>query len=242
MCSRWRCPDPRPIGAAALLVAGIASQPARADSDAFDLSAGVLATGGIGWLDRPTPDELTLPRSGQRARYGALSGFVFAGGLTAEARFFRVAGLEIDALLGRDRVAGDVEVDGRPAHLSVSQPALHLAVLGKGVLPLDGISPFVVLGPELVFPGLPDAEADPPLRSVATAERYTLLTAGAGVELTLHENLGLRAPLGLRFSYAPGLGDDLSDRVRALPSDAVITTSEVRYQVLATAGLTMTLL
>jgi len=242
MCSRWRCRDPRLIGASALVLATIASRPARADSDAFDLSAGVVVAGGIGWLDRPSPDELTLPRSGQRVRYGALSGFVFAGGLTAEARFFRVAALEIDALLGRDRVAGDVEIDGEPAHLSAGQTALHLALLGKGVLPLDGISPFFVLGPEFVFPGLPDAEADLPLRSVATAERYTLLTAGAGVELTLHEQLDLRAPLGLRFSFAPGLGDDLADRVRALPSDAVITTSEVRYQVLATAGITMKLL
>jgi hypothetical protein len=77
---------------------------------------------------------------------------------------------------------------------------------------------------------------------VATAERYTLLTAGAGVELALHEKLGLRAPFGLRISYAPGLGDDLADRVRALPSDAVITSSEVRYQVIATAGVTMRLL
>jgi hypothetical protein len=240
MCFRWRYPDPKLVAAAVLLASSLAPRPARAD--VFDLSAGVLAAGGIGWLDRPTPDELTLPRSGQRVRYGALSGFVFAGGLTAEARFFRVAALEIDALLGSDRVGGDVEVDGRPAHLSAGQSALHLAVLAKGVLPLDGIAPFVVLGPEFVFPGLPDVEADPPLRSVATAERYTLLTAGAGVELTLHEKLGLRAPLGLRISYAPGLGDDLSDRVRALPSDAVITTSEVRYQLVATAGITMNLL
>lgn len=240
MCFRWRCPDTRLIGVTALLVVSFGGRTARADT--FDLSAGVLATGGIGWLDRPSPDEFALSRSGQRVRYGALSGFVFAGGLTAEARFLGIAGLEIDALVGKDRVAGDVEIEGRSAQLSAGQTALHLAVLAKGVLPLEGISPFLVLGPEFVFPGLPEVEADPPLRSVATAERYTLLTAGAGVELTLNEGLGLRAPLGLRFSFAPGLGDDLADRVRPLPSDAVITTSEVRYQLIATAGVTINLI
>src|SRR5687768_5636239 len=82
MYSRWRCRDPRLIGAAALVIAASVSRPARADPADFDLAAGVLVAGGIGWLDRPTPDELTLARSGQSVRYGALSGFVFAGGLT----------------------------------------------------------------------------------------------------------------------------------------------------------------
>jgi len=229
------------LGAAALLAVTLGTRVSRADATPFELSAGVMALGGLGWLDRPSPDELALPRSGQRLRYETLSGFVFGGGLSTDARFFGIAALEIDAVLSRDYVGGDVDIEGRPAHLRVGQTSLHLAVLGKGVLPLDGFSPFVILGPEFVFPGLPAADADPPLRSVATAERYTLLTAGIGVELTLHEKLGLRAPFALRMSYAPGLGDDLADRVRALPSDAVITSSEVRYQVIATAGATLKL-
>jgi hypothetical protein len=230
------------LGACSLLAAVAAASSVRADPKAFELSAGVLALGGLGWIDRPSPDELTLPRSGQRLRYGALSGFVYGGGLSAEARFFEVAGLEIDGLLSRDYVSGDVDFGASAAHLRVGQTSLHLAVLGKGVLPLGSLAPYVAFGPEFVFPGLPGNEAEPPLRGVATAERYTLLTVGAGVELTLHERLGLRAPLGLRFGFAPGLGDDLADRVRPLPSDAVITTSEVRYQLIATAGMTMTLL
>jgi hypothetical protein len=202
---------------------------------------GVNALGGIAVVDAPTPAVFDLPNTpGQTAEQESLSGFIFGGGLFVELRALEALGLELAPYYSRDRTSGDLRFAGQDVVVEVGQGAIHVPILLKGLLPWRPLAPFVVLGPELVVPTLPSADSSPKgvVAAAATAESYWNLVAGVGAELRVPAgNLDLRIPLSLRMSYQPGFDDALDNRVRVLPSDALIYTSTPLYSVQAVIGV-----
>jgi hypothetical protein len=203
-----------------------------------DLGVSVLGTGGYVALDKPSPSSFSSGTS--RGEIQGFGGLAVGGGLALEARLFGFLGLEIDGIFSRDRGRGEVRIDGREGQVTLGQSAVHVPILLKGVLPLPGLRPFLVAGPELVLPLPAKAEVEPAgsVRAVVGTARYTMLTTGVGAELKLPlPSLDLRASFSLRGSYRLGSSSELSERVTPLGSGALILDGRWRYQGLATAAI-----
>jgi hypothetical protein len=205
-----------------------------------EFGVGVLLQGGASFADAPTPDTFLLPRAEERAQQSSLSAPTFGAGLTAELRYARRLGLELGATYFRTRLSGEVDGETREVDVSLRQDELHVPLMLKGYFPLDAFTGFVGLGVEHAVPGLPSAQSEPTrgIPVAATAEPYWNFLASAGLELDASVGgWDLRVPLGVRFSYQLGFDDSLPERVRVLPSDALIYTSTPRFGLHATAGL-----
>lgn len=230
---------PRGLGLVAAGAAALLPSVAPASDSPVEVGVGLALQSGIAWSDSPSPSTFALPRSGDTATQESLSGFALSGGLLAEARFLTLVGLQVGAFYARDRLGGNLRRSGQTIPIDMGQDALHVPILLKGIWPRGFVSPFAVAGAEYVLPTLPSAESEPrgAQPAAATANPYWNLVFGAGAELrTPIEGWDLRVPLGVRFAVQPGLGGALEDRVRVLPSDALIYTSTPRYDLQLTAG------
>lgn len=230
-------PEPRLVGVD--LSDPPSGAPARPKPLRFGV--GIVGAAGLGHLDAPSPAQFHLPRSGDPVAYPSFSGAVLAGGVSVDLRFYEIVGLEVNLLYAAERLRGTARRGDRSVALTLSQPAYRIPILLKGILPLETLSPFLALGPELAFYGLSDFEAEPPgvLSGVAAAEHSLWWVLGAGVEWPLPiSGLDLRLPLSVRASFNPRVPGDLDGRVTALPTDAVVFDSRARFQLLFTTGLT----
>jgi hypothetical protein len=231
--------------AAAALVASLAAERPAAAVDPLTFGVGVLGGVGGNFLDKP----------GSR-RYGAeldtlypgFAGFSAAFGVSAEARFLGIVGLEIDLLTSSDRGKGDVTLNNSEYTIEIGQRSVHVPVLAKGVLPLPVLAPFIVFGPEFVFASDAKASVDPSSYPAAVSARndgYTLLTAGIGLEIKPPiPKLDLRIPLSLRASLNPTTPDDIGARVRyggggVLTASSANYLSEWKYRAYAMLGVSL---
>ena len=206
----------------------------------FEFGAGLDTQIGVAWLDAPAPAELTLPRSGSRAEIHDLSGLALGAGVFAEIRLLSRVGFHVGAAYALETMSGDLDVGDRTIHVELEHPALTVPLLLQGFVPLGAVAPFVTVGPELVVPIIPIARTDPEraFPVAATAETHLRLSLGAGVELRLPVTaIDLRVPLAVGGIWYAGLGDDLGQRVRVLPSDALIYTNTPRFGARASLGL-----
>jgi hypothetical protein len=198
-----------------------------------DLGVSVLAVGGYNAIDKGSSPSFSS--GSQRLEYPGFGGTSLGGGLALEARVLGIVGVEVDGVFSRD--VGDGKIGATT--VTIGQRAVHVPVLLKGVVPLPGVRPFVLVGPEFVLPLPSKAESDPPgeIRAVVGTERYTLVTAGLGAEVKLPlPGVDLRASLSLRGSYRTGSSAELADRVTPLPSGALILDGRWRYQALLGAS------
>lgn len=204
----------------------------------LEFGVGALLALGATGAPAPSPDSFTLPRSGQLARESASLGLAYGGGVAAEARAFEWLGLSVGALYRRDSATSDVSRDGTQAELTLSQPALHVPITLKGYYPLAPLSPFALLGVELVLPGLSRAQVEPAAArsAVASAEPHTFLLVGAGAELELESLATFRPAASVSFGFRPGKSESLADRLTVLPSDAAVYDSAFSWQLTLQAG------
>jgi hypothetical protein len=211
---------------------------------------GVGALGGVGvvGLGKPSDTTVTVGNvTGQDNTYPGFFGATAGAGVALDARLLGVVGVELDLFYAfSERAKGDLTVGPTTYNVSIGQPALHVPVLLKGVLPVGLFRPFVGFGPEFVLPGTSSAEVTPsaglPTTIGARAESYTLLTAALGAEIKLPiPALDLRIPIALRASLNPGTSDKLSERRDVDLSGAavrsVVYRSEFQVQGMLTAGI-----
>jgi hypothetical protein len=200
------------------------------------VGVGLAAVGDVSWQGSSREGALTLPRSGESLEIPTLAGVSPGFGLTLEARFFEAFGVELAPYYALTRMSGEATRDGHSFTLSVSQPALHVPVLFKAVVPSHArLVPFLVAGGEYVLPTLADVEVKPAasLGVVAESRPELWFTGGGGVEWNAGlRALDLRIPLSLRGALR------LVDRepVTVLPSDAIVLDSSASYQLLLSVG------
>ncbi|RYE94809.1 MAG: hypothetical protein EOO75_00985, partial [Myxococcales bacterium] len=115
-----------------------------------DLGVSVLAAGGYTHLDRSSPSSFAVGDT--TATYPGFGGFTPGGGVALELRVLGLVGLEVDGFVSRDRGRGQVTLGDTRATVTIGQTAVHIPVLLKGVLPLPGLQPFALAGPEFVLP------------------------------------------------------------------------------------------
>jgi hypothetical protein len=205
----------------------------------FEFGAGLDAT--LGWmlLDAPAHSAFALPRSGSRAEVHGMSGLGMGAGVSVEGRLLSRIGLHLGAGYSLETMSGELAVAGETISVDLEQPALVVPALLQVFVRFGGITHFVAVGPELVVPIIPLARTDPERRFpvAATAETYARLSVGWGAELPLpFRAVDLRIPLVVLGTWNPGLGDELGERVRVLPSDAVIYTATPRFGVRLSLG------
>jgi hypothetical protein len=194
---------------------------------------GLGARTGLATVSLGAPDsrEFTLPRSGARVEYSSFSGYTSTSGFFLEGRIADVIGLELGGMLGTEQITSRFLRNARPVDVVVSQYALRLEMLVKGILPLSSASPFVELGPEYVhtWVGRVAVEPDNALHILAAPEPSFWVTAGIGIEVLAHEPLRLWVPVSIRASLNPEVGETLGERVSVSSDDVVRLDSSLRY-------------
>jgi hypothetical protein len=181
--------------------------------------------------------------------YPGFGGVGGGGGISLDAAWRGIVGLEVDLLYLRDRGKGDV--DGYT--IEMSQWDLHVPVLLKLELPAGMVRPFLMAGPDFVIPGDTDVKFDAPssvhftIEGLDThykgkADPYIALTFGLGFEIRLPTpGVDLRIPLTLRGTYDSGVGDKGDDResvdCHASTGCTITLKSEWEWQAAGTLGL-----
>lgn len=232
-----------------VLVVALPATPLVARADVVEV--GVGAIGGAGIIGLGKPSNTTSSAGGvttQDATYPGFFGSAVGAGASVDVRFFGFVGFEADLLATfTEKASGDLTVSGTKYELFVGQPAVHLPLLAKGILPLGAFRPFAAVGPEIVLPGTSSAEVTPLGLGTAIAshaDRYAYVTVALGVEISLPiPTIDLRVPIALRGSFNPGTSDAIDDRrdVSLGPSGTVSRVTyrtEWQYQGALTVGLT----
>lgn len=239
----------RAFVASMLATLGLLALPGEAwAGDLVGVGVGALAGAGVVGLGKPSDNTVTA--GGVTAVDNSYPGFFgtsVGAGVAIDARLLGVVGLEADLFYAfSERGKGDLTLGPTTYELSIGQPALHVPVLLKGVLPVGLFRPFIGFGPEFVLPGTSSSEVTPSgsLQTTvgARAESYTLLTFALGAEIKLPiPALDLRIPIALRGSFNPGTSDKLADRRDADLAGTTIRgityRSEWQYQGMFTAGV-----
>jgi hypothetical protein len=202
------------------------------ESKTFEFGAGLDAN--IGWmlLDAPEPGSFALPRSGRTAEVNGMSGLGIGAGIFVEGRLHERVGFHIGAGYALETMSGELDVAGEVVDVELELPALVVPALVQVFVRFGGITHFVAVGPELVVPIIPLARTDPERRFpvAASAETDVRLNLGWGAELPLPvAGLDFRIPMALVGIWNPSLGDELGERIRVLPSDALIYTATPRF-------------
>jgi hypothetical protein len=238
---------PRTVALLAALAASSIALPAFAKGGAFKLGVGLGGVIGGNFLDKPS--EKTLTNAGGQTLpapdiYPGFAGMTAGGGLMIDARFIKLLGVELDVFRTSDKGSGDLSINNYKFHITLGQSAWHVPVLAKLVVPAPIVAPEFFVGPEFVFPGSGSLEVDkpglPPMK--ATADNYTMIAFGAGLEIKLPlPAIDLRIPFQLRGGYNPGVSSKLSERINTTfdsPTAFHINSikSEWKFQAVATLG------
>ncbi len=233
---------PRTVAFFAALATSFIAIPAFAGP--FKLGVGLGGVIGGNFLDKPSDKTLVLP-TGQKVQgadfYPGFAGMTAGGGLMLDARFINLLGVELDVFRTSDKGSGDLTQNGVKIHMTIGQSAWHLPLLAKLAIPAPVVSPVFFVGPEFVFPGSGTFKSDPTSIDPpkATADNYTMITFGGGVEIKLPlPVIDLRIPIQLRGSYNPGVSSKLVDRVKTDSAVTRVTSiqSEWKWQAAATLG------
>ncbi len=244
------------------LVAGLVLGSSSAFAEDRPITFGATAFGIVGgnFLTQPSDSAVSANGSTVDAPYPGFGGVGGGFGFGLDARYREFLGLEIDLILSSDR--GKATLENPPVvastEVTIGQQAWHLPILARVALPLPIVEPFILAGPEFVFPG--ESEASPANfgtgKLTAHADTYTMITLGVGAEFKLPiPELDVRMPLTLRGSVNPGLGSDIGDRAtyqfgKAAAPDGQIYSkaiesidfnSQWKYQAAATLGVSMRL-
>jgi hypothetical protein len=211
---------------------------------AIEIGAGGAVTGGMNWLDQPS-DRTFTAFDGTRlidTSYPGFLGFTGGGGLTLEARFLSLFGVEVDLLYKYDQGRGEVTASaGQKLTLQIAHTAVHVPILAKAFVPGTGL--FGALGAEIVLPTGSSASGQG-FSTGAFADAYTMVTAGVGYELKLPFQRDLRVPISLRFGWNPGTSGKVTDRASYFTDRSYNITrgeyrSEFQFQLALLIGATL---
>jgi len=242
------------VPAAALV---LAASPAHARPHKIEIGIGAAGLMNGTFMSTIPDEKKVLEYEGEAVgglTYPGFWGLGGGGGVQLNAMYRGAIGMELDMLYSHDSGTGKITVDGFDYHVTLSQGAFHIPLLVKAAIPLKTVRPFLLLGPEFVLPGDPEAEKDSDAvktKYTATADAYINLQAGFGFEFILPvEGVDLRIPLSLRYSGNFGVGDNLSDRMtitdaewvgagnnRGLLQKEVDYKSEWQHQAFITLGV-----
>lgn len=197
------------VGLGAFGAVALSAAPSYADKD-WMVGGGLFGIVGGNFQEKPTRSNVdpdVNPGFG-----GVTGGF----GLMVDARFFKLIGLEVDAIHSSDHGTGDVTFNGVTTHVTIGQPAWHIPILAKVAFDMPLVVPLVFIGPEIVAPSKASVSTDPSLAAAGfsqTVDTYVMLTFGGGVEFKLPiPVVDLRIPLTIRGSWNPGVSSKFSDR------------------------------
>lgn len=203
----------------------------------MDIGLGLMGIVGGNFQNKPEKSASDLPGL-ENPGFGGLTA---GGGLMVDGRILDgLLGLEVDVLRTSDKGTGTITENGFSLKVTVGQGAWHVPVLAKLTIPSAVVAPMFFLGPEFVFPSKGQVATDPALPPgfdiKESADNYVVVTGGGGVEIKLPlPILDLRIPIGLRFSYNPGLSSTFSDRTHVVGT-TLTYNSEWKYAVNLTAG------
>ncbi len=210
--------------AGAMLAASVAS--ARPHKVEIGIGAAGLMNGTF--MGTVPDDQKHLDYQGTQVNdltYPGFWGLGGGGGVQLNAMYKGAIGMELDLLYSHDSGTGKITVDSQEFHLTLSQGAFHIPLLVKAAIPLKSVRPFILVGPEFVLPGDPEAEKDSDAvvtKYSAWADPYINLQAGFGFEFVLPvSGVDLRIPLSFRYSGNFGTGDGLKGRMAIDDAESV---------------------
>ena len=242
-----------------LAVAGLLLTASAAAARPHKVEIGIGAAGLMNgtFMSEPAEDKkivtvegLAPPNNQIKVPYPGFWGLSGGGGVQLNAMYKGAIGMELDLLYSHDSGTGKITVDAEEFHLTLSQGAFHIPLLVKAAIPLKSVRPFLLIGPEFVLPGDPEAEKDTDTvltKYSAWADPYINLQAGFGFEFILPvSGVDLRIPLSFRYSGNFGTGDGLDGRMAIDDAESVggVTvlkslsySSEWQHQAFITLGV-----
>lgn len=199
--------------AAALAAVSLALWATPAAAREFEIGAGPLFHAGGSFLTQPS--DRTGGPNGAFLPYHGFAGFGPGGGIGLDLRWREVLGLEIDLIRSVDKVTGKSDYQERGSvDIDIEQPALHVPIMLKGVLPAGWVRPSVLAGIELVRPGkatvTQEVRGGLPWNAAlaASADPYEMFLFGFGLEFALPiRGIDLRVPVSFRASINPRTPD-----------------------------------
>lgn len=209
------------------------------------------------FLDEPSDKDKTATLSdGSEVvlLYPGFGGVGGGGGLTVNAMWRGIVGLETGALFVFEQGAGTLNIGGTlEVDYTLGQNAVHVPLLLKVAAPLQTMRPFGYFGIEWAFVSDAEVQKRDPDSAAASAlvgveaDDYWLLAFGAGFEFMIPAGVDLRIPLTFRGAWNPNVGDKASDRMRTVPEDCgsrstspctqFVYSTEWQYQAAVSLGL-----
>jgi hypothetical protein len=235
--------DAKPVGVLIGLTTIAATLAFTTTAAAANVGVGLMGQIGGNFQDKPGDRPLGYPDINP-----GFGGMTAGGGLMLDGRILEMLGLEVDVLRTSDKGSGNVTFSAatpfgtisQTEKVTIGQPAWHIPMLVKLVVPSPLVAPEFFLGPELVLPGSGSVTLDPAVAGVtvhAKADTYWMITGGGGVEIKLPlPILDLRIPITLRGSYNPGLSSKYLDRTKINATTGTTYDSAWKFAFNFTAG------
>jgi len=185
----------------------------------FELAGFVVGS----FMDKPSASQkiATLGTTRTSYPYPGYAGIGGGGGLTINALWKGVVGLQLGFWNAQENAAGDVDIfnysqpgaTGAKHEMNFSKSSWHLPVLLKLAAPTKSVRPFLVIGGDFVFPSTSELDTTY-IGATANDKSYTALHFGFGMDFLLDiEGLDIRIPLNFRGNYNTSLGNTVDERV-----------------------------
>ena len=184
---------------------------------------GIEATGfAIGsFMDEPSESNKVMAINGVQSRvpYSGFAGVGGGGGMTLNALWKGIIGLQVGLWKTSEKVEGSLNIidyrsgAGNQYDLEITKDVIHIPVLLKLAAPTSSVRPYALIGFDFVMPS--SAKLDSQIRQrSANSDSYSALHMGLGLDFRLPiQGQDIRIPFTLRGNHNLNLGDTVSDRI-----------------------------
>ncbi len=160
-------------------------------------------------------------------------GWGAGGGVYVQARFIKYIGLDIEVLIGHDRIIEDDTIYGAHVKFIPKMNSVKIPLLIKGVLPLLGVRLSLGTGPifEIPFSSSFEVKSDyVRILSKTGIKTKTSVLWGMqfGINIRIYKNL--RFPIDFRAAYNLSQPKKYRDRVKLETNGSVINSLKITYQ------------
>jgi len=173
------------------------------------------------FMDEPSENEKVMAINGVQSRvpYSGFAGIGSGGGLTVNALWNGIIGIQVGFWKASEKVEGSLNIidyrsgSGNQYELEINKDVLHIPVALKVVAPTSSVRPYALIGLNFVMPST--AELDSQIRQrTANSDSYKTLHMGIGLDISLPvKGQDIRIPFTLRGNHNLDLGSKVSDRL-----------------------------
>ena len=235
---------------------GTSNTPSASEVSDWAYSVALVGFAIASFTDEPSEANKFADLGGARARvpYSGFAGVGGGGGLTIEALWKGVIGIEVGLWNASESAEGKLDIidysvpggAGNRYELTFNKSSWHLPVSVKLAAPTKTVKPYLLVGGDFIFPSSAEVETEFG-GTMADDRSYQALHFGFGFDFGIKlETVELKIPFTLRGNYNLGLGDGVGERIKfngcnqtgaAIQCSGYTYRTDWQYQALITLGL-----